>query len=82
MVILAHIDSNPHITVSVASSTSHHGKLFWSPPSDAPVLTSDAQPAFAAINLEPEENIEDEVDNTKELQVWSDAPSLLQSVGG
>lgn len=27
------------------------------------------QPAFAAINVEPEENIEDEVDNTKEIQV-------------
>lgn len=35
-------------------------------------------PAFAAINLEPEENIEDEVDNTKELQV-DEALKLFQN---
>ncbi|ROW13997.1 hypothetical protein VPNG_04134 [Cytospora leucostoma] len=35
-------------------------------------------PAFAAINVEPEENIEDEVDNTKELQV-DEALKLFQN---
>lgn len=34
-------------------------------------LTSDAlQPAFQAINLEPEENVDEQIDTTKELHVW------------
>lgn len=39
------------------------------PPKTRMLLTMRAQPAFAAINVEPEENVEEEIDTSKELQV-------------
>ena len=69
-----------HRIHAISTVIGQHGKPA-SPASNGLLLTC-AQPAFLAINVEPEDNVVEEVDTTKDLQVGrSSVPRSVRADG-